>query len=655
MESVVLIGVGESTSRELRPTTEACGAVLAHVSTADEALHELKRADHKVAVMVLGQDLREPIQALQRIHSLSSDLSVVVLAAPTRLADLKKAILFAPLIGRHVECLDSSDPRAISETIAQSITTARQRSSYLTLVTDLNQGLASRRKSGSSNPEAWKHAFVDRLLESVPLGIASVNDSGTILSWNREASVIFGKTEAEMLGFAFIDLFTDPEAKKNLRAQIKRAIDEPSFRSTPIVFDRPVAGLAPPQSIEVSIAAIQGKEHAAGAIALFQDVTDRVLAHQRLAEREQLFRSFFSVAGVGIVQTDVASGRLLRANLKMQSMVGYSEPELQRMSFKDLTHPEDRDRDFQGYRDLVGGRIPSYSTEKRYIRKDGQVIWASLNVELVRDQAGAPATMLAAVQDITDQKVSEEMLKEAIRARDEFLSVASHELKTPISSVKLYMQSILRFSKAGKEPILPSTETRLVSALNQVDRLTNLVDDLLEVTRMANGKLHYEFSEMDLSPVVEQTLSGFADAADAAGCEISFAPAGPVVGNWDRFRLEQVVSNLVSNAIRYGRGKPIVVSLRLEEASAILSVKDEGIGIPPESQERIFDRFEQMNTSRKVGGLGLGLYIVKQIVTAHRGTVKVDSRPGEGSVFSVRLPLQAARDLKPSDWDQSGQ
>lgn len=647
MESVILIGGAETVAQQLRARTEADGVVLAHVLTADEALHELRRTDQSIAVLVLGPNLREPIQALQKIHALSSELAVIVLSPPSRLTNLKRAVMFAPLIGRHVVCLDASDTSRIRETVSQSITSARQRKSYLTLVTDLNQGLSSRRKAGPISPEAWKSAFVDRLLESVPLGIASIDETGTILSWNREASVIFSKTESEMIGHSLVDFFGDPEAKRTLRSYIRRAVAEPDFRSTPVVFEYLESQHTSRQSIEISVAAVQGKDHAAGAIVLLQDVTDRVQANRRLAEREELFRSFFNVAGVGIVQTDIASGRFLRANKKMQSIVGYSEPELQQMTFVDLTHPEDRTREVQAFRDFIDGTKSSYSVEKRYIRKDGQFIWASLNVELVRDASGTPKTMLGAVQDITDQRRSEDQLKEAVRSRDEFLSIASHELKTPLTSLKLQTQMRGRnLDKGNLNVFTPDRLRKMTDAdSKQIDRLSRLIDDMLDISRISTGKLAIQRERFDLCTLAADVLEHYRPQFQATNSPVTLICDAPVVGEWDRFRIEQVITNLFTNAIRYGAGKPVEVSVGSVDFRAVISVKDQGIGVAKEHQSRIFERFERAVSASEISGLGLGLYIARQIVEMHDGTIRVESELGKGATFIVELPLAKHRGL----------
>jgi PAS domain S-box-containing protein len=228
----------------------------------------------------------------------------------------------------------------------------------------------------------------------------------------------------------------------------------------------------------------------------------------------------------------------------------------------------------------------------------------------------------------------------AIQLRDEFLSVASHELKTPLTPLQLKLQ-LLRREAEGAEHVSRERVLRNVEGAEaQVRRLRDLIDDLLDVSRLSQGRLSLTLEQVDLADVVRRVVSGFSPQAVKACCTLSVELEEPLLGHWDRLRLEQVVTNLLTNALKYGAGKP--VTLRLERAAdlARLTVRDEGIGIQPEHLGRIFGKFERAVSERHYGGLGLGLYITRQIVEALGGTIRVESRPGEGALFTVELPRQ---------------
>jgi signal transduction histidine kinase len=229
--------------------------------------------------------------------------------------------------------------------------------------------------------------------------------------------------------------------------------------------------------------------------------------------------------------------------------------------------------------------------------------------------------------------------KDAIGLRDEFLSVASHELRTPLSTIQLLVQSTERTARKLK---LSEIVLKIERVLRQVDRLTDLINTLLDVTRIGSGQLELEVEEFDFVPVVQEIVERFAEPARSARSRLQVRLPEMLVGRADRRKLDQVLTNLLSNAIKFGAGKPIDVTLQGGPSGLQLTVRDQGIGIAPEHLARIFDRFERAVSSRQYGGLGLGLYITRQIVEAHRGTVQVESAPGAGAAFTVHLPQEAA-------------
>jgi PAS domain S-box-containing protein len=231
----------------------------------------------------------------------------------------------------------------------------------------------------------------------------------------------------------------------------------------------------------------------------------------------------------------------------------------------------------------------------------------------------------------------------AISVRDEFLQVAAHELRTPITSLKLKVQSLLR--AAGAEgPPLPMEKLR--GRLEDVDRivgkLSGLINELLDISRITAGNLRLTLEEVDLAALVREVALRFEAQAAQVHVPIHVLAHNPLVGRWDRLRLEQVVTNLLSNALKYGSGRPVHIDTQADGTHARLRVRDEGIGIAPEALSRIFGRFERAVSERHYGGLGLGLYITRQIVEALGGTVYVESTPGQGSTFTVELPLEPA-------------
>ncbi|EPX60562.1 hypothetical protein D187_002049 [Cystobacter fuscus DSM 2262] len=227
--------------------------------------------------------------------------------------------------------------------------------------------------------------------------------------------------------------------------------------------------------------------------------------------------------------------------------------------------------------------------------------------------------------------------QDAIRLRDEFLSIASHELKTPLTVLRLQLSSLERHLPPEASERM---RTKLDEAQRQARRLSQLITLLLDVGRIVTGRVSLDRAEMDLTRLIQEVMERLRDVFTRAGCEVTLHAPAPVVGCWDALRLEQVIVNLLTNAARYGAGKPITLRLESDGVHARFIVRDEGVGISPEDLPRIFSRFERAVTVRHYGGLGLGLYISREIVESHGGHLTVDSQPGQGATFTLELPYQ---------------
>jgi signal transduction histidine kinase len=223
----------------------------------------------------------------------------------------------------------------------------------------------------------------------------------------------------------------------------------------------------------------------------------------------------------------------------------------------------------------------------------------------------------------------------ALHLRDEFLSVAAHEFKTPVTSLSLLFQ-IVAAKLPETAPDAADLQKLLELGKGQIKRMVKLLGDMLDVSKIQSGKLAMHLETADLAAIVRENVDLLSSVEPYPEFILDLKPT---VGTWDAMRLSQVAANLLGNAVKFGNGKPVRVRVRKEGDEAILSVADEGIGIPPEKLGPIFDRFERAVIESQYQGMGLGLFIVKQIVDAHGGTIHVESEPGRGSVFTVRLPL----------------
>ncbi|WP_375758508.1 PAS domain S-box protein [Corallococcus exercitus] len=382
------------------------------------------------------------------------------------------------------------------------------------------------------------------------------------------------------------------------------------------------------------------------------DVTERVEARKKLEEwaaslrnQQQWLEAVLDRTPVALILVAPRTGRILFANQAARQMAGGDFPGGLRAESYSGAH---RFTDETG-RELSMDEIPGVRAAKGSPVHGEPVIWHtptghySLLVEAapLPAQHGHPAAILLALQDVTELRKTQAQLQHAVSLRDEFLTVASHELKTPLTPLQLKLQSLVRDAQSAQTlETLRERVTRTAETVSgQVRKMTTLINDLLEVTQLTGPSAPLRLEDVDLADVVRKEVERFQAQAAKAGCELIIEAAPGVAGRWDRHRLEQVVSSLLSNALKYGAGHPVTIRVEKGLGRARLSVKDEGIGIAQGSLQAIFEKFTRAVSTRHYGGLGLGLFITRQIVEAHHGTLRAESQPGKGATFIVELPV----------------
>ncbi len=305
----------------------------------------------------------------------------------------------------------------------------------------------------------------------------------------------------------------------------------------------------------------------------------------------------------------------------------------------------------RGVRELTGNEVYSQVVERidgalkghpaRYDSselKNGKLHHFDIQYLPDFDSTGRVRGYFYCAHDVTNQV-------DAIHIREEFLSVASHELRTPITSMKLNLQ-IFKRNLEGKAPSALDPD-RILKMVNQTDqqlsRLSRLVEDMLDISRINTGQLSVRSESVDLATLIRDSVGRLDPQLMRAGCQVTQRLEDGVFVSGDPVRIEQVITNLMTNAYRYGAGNPILVLMdQTADGYAEIRVVDHGIGIAPENQERIFDRFERAVGPNEVSGLGLGLFIVKKIVGLHRGAIRVESTEGKGATFLVKFPIATA-------------
>jgi two-component system CheB/CheR fusion protein len=375
------------------------------------------------------------------------------------------------------------------------------------------------------------------------------------------------------------------------------------------------------------------------------DVTQKVLSKRLIEEAQGKLQVALKSAHMGTWDLNPQNYQV-RWSERTNELFGVEElDELPLEKALAQIHPQDSARvqnAIQKALDPAGNG--EYKIEYRVMKKDGDYRWLSLmgQTYFIETEAGRVATNFSGVVfDVTEQKHAEAELIRAVQSRDEFLSIASHELKTPLTSLKMQSQLRKRYAIRGDSDTF--TKEKLIAMAknddDQINRINRLIDDMLDITRINSGKLSITHEEVPARELLNDVVNRFLTVTPEAGSTITIERCEDFIGTWDRFRVDQVITNLVTNAIKYGAGKPIAVTAFSRNGWAIFQVKDQGIGISKADQERIFGQFERAIHKNEISGLGLGLYIVKQIVESHRGKISVDSELSKGSTFTVELPL----------------
>jgi PAS domain S-box-containing protein len=377
------------------------------------------------------------------------------------------------------------------------------------------------------------------------------------------------------------------------------------------------------------------------------DLTLRERAERELRQTSEVLNAIMK-SSPDVIYLKDRDSRMVYCNPVTLRLIGMSETELYGKNDVEFLGPGKGGEEILKTDDRIMTTGQGETVEEWVTWKNGtKRLYMSRKVPH-RNPDGKIVGLIGISRDITDLKHAQTDLEDAVRARDEFLSIASHELKTPLTSLQLRTQILQRaIKKDDPAAFKPEKIILLVEQTDkQVSRLTRLVDDMLDVSRIRSGNLTMELEHCDLSDLVHEVIDRLKDQFRNASYDVpKVVLSGVVDGNWDRLRLEQVITNLLTNAIRYGNKKEIQVRLKNHENRVRLEVQDHGIGIPEELRERIFNRFERAVDVNEVSGLGLGLFITKQIVIAQGGRIWVESELGRGSTFIVEVPRQVPNEL----------
>jgi PAS domain S-box-containing protein len=497
--------------------------------------------------------------------------------------------------------------------------------------------------------------------------IISMDHRGLVTGFNPAAEQIFGYSRAEAMGRPLDDLIIPPALREEHRRGLERYL---------VSGEGPVVGNRVERNgmrkdgtefpIELSICRIPASDPPAFT-GFLRDLTEtkrsaeavrsaeaRAAAAEARWKAERRFRKLLESAPDAMVIVDTR-GVIVEANAQTEKLFGHARGELLGRDVEVLVPPqlgEPLFADLERYLRDPKDRPNGIGLERRGVRKDGSEVPIEISLSPIEMDDGL--VIAAAIRDVSDRKRAQQTerdliqeqtariaAEEAVGIRDDFVAVAGHELKTPLAAMLLQVQ-VLRRTLTKGQPLDLGDRVEKISRSGL--RLARLIEQLLDVSRITAGRLRLEPAPCDLSELVREVVDRYVDASAQASCEVTVRADEHMQGVWDGLRIEAVVANLLTNAIKFGAGKPVEIVVTRDQQQAVVRVTDHGIGISSRDQEKLFQRFERAIAAREYGGFGLGLWICHNIVEASGGTIDVMSEPEKGSTFTVRLPLGQGED-----------
>jgi len=488
-------------------------------------------------------------------------------------------------------------------------------------------------------------SFYEGIIALAADAIVSTDHEQRIVLFNRGAEEIFGYQAHEVMGEK-LDILLPRRSVAAHRERYVPAFGRSGDTSRRMaerseVYGRRKSGEEFPAEVAISRTMVGGEMRFT---AILRDVSDRRRTEQALRESEELFRTAlqWSPIGMGIRELD---GRWMAVNRALCSLVGYTEEELLRLDFRGISHPDDAEPDAVMASEMLDGLREGYAREKRYLHKDGHVVWALLAVTLVRGQDGEPRFFITQMKDITARKRAEALVErqteELARSNaelEQFAYVASHDLQEPLRMVASYTQLL---SRRYSGQLDEKADRWIGYAVDGAQRMQALINDLLALSRV--GTHGRAMESCDCDAVLARVLESLEVAVMESGARVT-ADRLPVV-HADAIQIGQLFQNLVSNALKFRRpGVPPEIHVGVESHDMgggpgwLFTVRDNGIGMDPSYTEQVFVLFQRLHGRDEYPGTGIGLAICRKIVERHGGRIWVDSAPDEGSTFSFTLP-----------------
>jgi PAS domain S-box-containing protein len=645
---------------------------LVQVRSGEDALAQVLRHDFAVILLDVAMPGIDGFETARLIKQRERSSRIPIIFVTASVFDLEQ-VFRGYKIGAVDYLRKPLDPFAVRAKVSVFVELWRQQQQIL------RQERRARELEAYASEQRWATT-----LRSIGDAVIATDEAGRVTFVNPVAESLTGWMLDEARGRSIDEIFPifDEETGARLESPVSAVIREGN--TVTVMTSAELRGRKRSYAIEDSGAPVRdGDGRLLGAVLVFRDATERRRAEERrrfLAEATSRLLSSLDVSETMAQVVRLAVPKL--ADFCIVDLVDEETGEVQEVAAEHV-HPEGVEQIRELRRRFP---MPADSPVLRGIRRGESRLLQTITPEVLRAFASSEehfaslqalegrSAMLVPLQargrvtgvltlawtrpdrayGPADLEIARELAQraaiavdnarlyydaqQAVRVRDEFLSVASHELRTPLTSLMLQLETlekILRRTKAESKLL-----GKVGASVKMADRLASLVDRLLDVSRISTGRLQLQLDDLDLAELVRDVAERFRGEATRAGCRIEIN-SEPSSGRWDRLRIEQVITNLLSNAVKYGPGQPIEIRIAPTGAMARVSVRDHGIGITADAARRIFGRFERAVSVRHYGGLGLGLYVARQIAEAHGGTIRVESRPQGGALFVLELPREA--------------
>jgi PAS domain S-box-containing protein len=490
---------------------------------------------------------------------------------------------------------------------------------------------------GGTLPGEWQAAAFQQLADASLDGVWACDRDLRCLYWNRAMERLSQLPAPRALGYDIVEVLAGVGIQ-DAAAAIQQVLQDGAGSSS----DAVGRGAGPAggnfDSHYLSIRSDRGS--VVGVVAIVRDVSEENRIRQELRETDARFRNMADASPVLLWMTRT-DGLGTFFNQTWLEFTGRTIEEEWGVGWAENVHFEDLEDCMDTYLKAFNAR-QKFEMEYRLRRRDGDYRWILDRGTPRYAPDGQFAGYIGSCVDITERRALEAELRGAIEARDDFLSVASHELGTPLTALKLHVEQLQRTVATRGPTAARSTalEDRVGLVAAEVERLGQLVATLLDTTRLAVGAWKLRLERLELGELADQVVRNLTPVADAAKCSVIVQHGSPSFGLWDRVRLEQALGNVLGNAFKFGAGHPVEVTFERQGSSVVVRVRDHGVGLPADEQEVIFQRLGRAKHTRGYGGLGLGLWIARQSVEAMGGTIRVRSAPGEGATFDIVLPCE---------------